>query len=184
MGNKVVDNSTFMHSLDMGASGLKNILWHFTSAIIFRSALFPTVKLKILILRLFGAKIGKGVMLKPCINIKFPWKLEIGDYTWIGEDVWIDNLAKVTIGKSACISQGAFLLTGNHNFTTPTFDLITKEIILESGVWIGAKAIVCPGVTCKSHSILTVSSVATHSLEPYGIYRGYPAIKIKKRIIL
>ena len=126
---------------------------------------------------------GEGVVIKPSVNIKFPWKLSIGDHSWIGENVWIDNLAKVSIGNNVCISQGAYLLTGNHNYKKTTFDLITAEIILEDGVWIGAKAIVCPGVTCKTHAILTVASVASKDLDAYTIYRGNPAIKINDRVI-
>lgn len=109
--------------------------------------------------------------------------LSVGNHAWIGEDVWIDNLVEVTIGDSACLSQGAMLLTGNHNFKRSTFDLIVGSITLEDGVWIGAKAIVCPGVTCKSHSVLSVGSVATKDLEPYSIYQGNPAVKVRDRAL-
>ena len=101
----------------------------------------------------------------------------------IGEHVWIDNLVPVSLGANCCISQGAMLLTGNHNYKKSTFDLITGEIHLEDGVWIGAKAVVCPGVICRSHSLLTVGSVATSSLEAYCIYQGNPAQKIRDRRI-
>lgn len=132
---------------------------------------------------MFGADIGKGVVIKPGVNIKSPWLLTIGDHVWIGENAWIDNLVRVRIGNSACISQGAMLLTGNHDYTKSSFDLITGEIILEEGVWIGAKAVVCPGVICRSHAVLTVSSVASSELEAYSIYRGNPAVKIRDRKI-
>jgi putative colanic acid biosynthesis acetyltransferase WcaF len=92
-------------------------------------------------------------------------------------------LGKVKIGANACLSQGSMLLSGNHDFTKPTFDLIVKDIIIEDGVWIGAKAIVCGGVTCFSHSVLAVNSVATKSLEPYKIYQGNPAQQIRERKI-
>ncbi|MCK5559754.1 MAG: colanic acid biosynthesis acetyltransferase WcaF, partial [Thermoplasmata archaeon] len=117
------------------------------------------------------------------VNIKYPWLLGLGNYTWIGEGVWIDNLTHVEIGSNSCISQGALLLTGNHNYKKTSFDLITGEILLEDGVWIGAKSVVCPNVKCKSHSILSVGSVAINDLEPYGIYQGNPAIKIRDRNI-
>jgi putative colanic acid biosynthesis acetyltransferase WcaF len=166
-----------------GAGKLKMILWFYTNAVFFKTSLVPVSSFKVALLKLFGAKMGKGIVVKPCVNIKYPWRLTVGDYTWIGENVWIDNLENVHIGKNACISQGAYLLTGNHNFTSPTFDLIAKGIILEDGAWIGAFSIVCPGVTCGSHALLAVSSVATGNLQPYGIYRGNPAVKIKERII-
>lgn len=143
----------------------------------------PFSGLKVILLRLFGAKVGKGVVIKPNINIKYPWLLEIGDYTWIGERAWIDNLAQVKIGKNCCISQGAMLLCGNHNYKKPTFDLIVKPITLEDGAWVGALSVVCPGVTIKSHAILTVQSVAAETLEPFALYKGNPAVRIRERVI-
>jgi putative colanic acid biosynthesis acetyltransferase WcaF len=161
----------------------KIILWNFTNVILFINPLNASYKLKSMILRSFGAKVGKGVVFKQNISIKYPWLLEIGDYVWIGERVWIDNLGKVKIGNNVCISQGAMLLTGNHNYKKSSFDLIVGEITLEDGVWVGAKSVVCPGVTMKSHSILTVGSVLTKDAEEYGIYQGNPAVLIKKREI-
>jgi putative colanic acid biosynthesis acetyltransferase WcaF len=161
----------------------KLILWFFINALFFNNGLAVFNGLKCALLRLFGAKVGKGVIIKPSVNIKYPWFLDIGNHVWIGEKVWIDNLGLITIGNNVCISQGAFLLTGNHNYNKAFFDLIIGTIILEDGVWIGAKSTVCPNVTCKTHSVLSVSSVATTDLEPYAIYQGSPAEKIKIRII-
>lgn len=134
-------------------------------------------------LRLFGAKIGEHVTIKPNINIKCPWLLSIGDYVWIGENVWIDNNTYCTIGSNVVISQRAMLLCGNHNFKKNSFDLIVGKIILEDGVWIGASSIVCPGVIARSHSILTVGSILSCDMDEYGIYKGNPAIYTKERII-
>lgn len=133
------------------------------------------------VLRMFGAKIGKGVVIKPCVNIKYPWFLSVGDHSWIGENVWIDNLGKTEIGKNVCISQGALLLCGNHNYKKKTFDLVVGEIKLEEGVWIGARATVTGGVTCHSHAILTAGSVTSKDLDAYGIYRGNPATFVRER---
>lgn len=131
---------------------------------------------------MFGAKIAANVMIKPKVNIKYPWYLTIGKNAWIGENVWIDNLTEVTIGPNCCISQGALLLTGNHNYKSTLFDLMVAPITLEEGVWIGARSTVCPGVVCKSHAILTVNSVATQNLAPYSIYSGNPAQFIRNRL--
>ena len=139
--------------------------------------------LKVRLLKLFGARIGRGLLIKPSVNIKYPWKLSIGDHCWIGEHVWIDSLANITLHNHVCISQGAMLLTGNHDYTKTTFDLILKEIVMEDGVWIGAQALVCPGVTCYSHAVLAAKSVATKNLETYTIYQGNPAVAIKARVI-
>jgi len=182
-------NSTELKSFENNnynakAGFLKKFIWYYFNIIFLKSSGLLIYKLRISILSLFGAKLGTGIVLKPSISIKYPWLLSIGDHSWIGENVWIDNLVQVTIGNNVCISQGALLLTGNHNYKKSSFDLITGEIVLEDGVWIGAKAIVCPGVKCGSHSILTVGSVATKDLEPYGIYQGNPAVLIRKRAIL
>jgi putative colanic acid biosynthesis acetyltransferase WcaF len=168
---------------EIGASLLKRSLWYFINALFFRNSLNPFSAVKVFLLRSFGAKIGKGVVIKPAVNIKYPWKLSIGDYSWIGENVWIDNLAAVTISNNVCISQGAMILTGNHEYTKTSFDLVVKEIVLEDGVWIGAKAMVCPGVTCFSHAVLSASSVATRNLDPYSVSQGNPATRIKERKI-
>jgi len=164
-----------------GASFVKRIVWYFVNILFFQNPLNVSVSIKVFFLKFFGTRVGKGVVIKPSVNIKYPWLLSVGDNVWIGENVWIDNLTQVTIGANVCLSQGALLLTGNHNYTSPAFDLLVKEIVLEDGVWIGAKAVVCPGVTCRSHSVLTVGSVATRELAPYGIYQGNPAQKIKHR---
>ncbi|MEM6804603.1 MAG: putative colanic acid biosynthesis acetyltransferase [Bacteroidota bacterium] len=166
-----------------GKNPLIRVLWYLINALFFINPLNPLSGLKVFLLRSFGAKIGKGVIIKPAVNIKYPWKLEIGDHAWIGEKVWIDNLASVQIGAHACLSQGAMLLTGNHNYKKETFDLMLGEIKLEEGAWIGAQSVVCPGVNCGSHSILSVSSVATQDLEPYCIYQGNPAQRLRKRLI-
>ncbi len=135
-----------------------------------------------MLLKLFGAKIGKKVVIKPNVNIKYAWNIEIGDYSWIGENVWMDSLDKIIIGKNVCISQGVYLLTGNHNYKKSTFDLIIKKIIIEEGAWIGAKSIVIPGAICKKHSILTVGSVSPAIMQEMTIYRGNPAVEVKKRM--
>lgn len=139
--------------------------------------------MKCWLLRCFGAKVGKGVNIKPSVNIKYPWRLTIGNYSWIGENVWIDNLDEVVIGDNCCISQGVLLLCGNHNYKKSSFDLITGKIVLEDGVWLGAKSIVCPGVTIKTHAVLVVGSVAIKDLKSYTIYQGNPAFPIRTRVI-
>ena len=126
---------------------------------------------------------GIDCVIKPSVNIKYPWNLVLGNNVWVGENVWIDNLGKVEIGNDVCISQGAFLLCGNHDYSKSTFDLIVKPISVEEGCWIGAKSVVCPGVVMRSHSILTVGSIATNELDRDGIYKGNPAVKVKERII-
>lgn len=159
----------------------KRILWYLVSAIFIDTFIpFPS-HIKILILKIFGAKIEMGVVLKPKLKIKYPWFLTIGANSWIGEEVWIDNLDFVHIANDVCISQGAMLMTGSHNSKLSSFDLITKEIIVEHEVWICAKSIVLQGVICGAGSLLSAGSVANRNLEPNSVYMGNPAAKIKDR---
>lgn len=166
-----------------GKNRFVQFLWYFTNVIFFINPLNPISSLKVFLLKIFGAKLGKGVVIKPGVNIKYPWRLTIGSYSWIGEKVWIDNLGDVSIGKHACISQGALLLTGNHNYKRSDFKLIVRNIILEDGVWIGAKSIVAPGTICKSHTVLRANSLVKGTTETYSIYGGNPAVKLKDREI-
>jgi putative colanic acid biosynthesis acetyltransferase WcaF len=164
----------------IGASKLKMMTWYLTNLLVFKSGIIPFSSVLVKILRLFGAEIGNDVRIKPFIHIKYPWKLKLGDHSWLA-DCYIENLVEVNIGKNVCVSQKAMLLTGNHNYKLSSFDLMTRPIILEDGVWIGAKAIVTPGITVKSHAVLTAGSVANKDLESYSIYQGNPARKTKQR---
>lgn len=165
------DNSWY----NPGTNVILRLLWYYANLLVIKNTWNPLSGLRVVVLRMFGAKIGKGVVLKPGINIKYPWMLTIGDFSWIGEDVWIDNLAPVTIGANCCISQGAMLLCGNHNYRKPTFDLMVRPISVEDGAWVGAKCVLCPGVTVHSHSVISVGSVVTKDIEPYKIFQGIPA---------
>lgn len=180
---KEIDLRKFDNSWYKPGSFLKRFFWHIFSNTFINSTLPVPMKIKIVILRLFGAKIGHNVTIKPSVNIKYPWFLTIKDNVWIGEKVWIDNFVEVLIEDHVCISQGALLLTGNHNYSKETFDLMPAKIILEKGSWVGAKTVVCPGITLKSHAVLAVGSVATRDLEAYGIYQGNPAVFVRKREI-
>jgi len=173
-------NNSWYHS---GRNTILQFLWYFVNVLFFINPLNPVSSLKVRLLRLFGAKVGKGVIIKPSVNIKYPWRLQIGDYVWIGEKVWIDNLGDITIGDNCCLSQGAMLLCGSHNYKKTTFDLMVGNINLEEGVWIGAQSIVCPSVKCFSHSVLAINSVATKDLQACSIYQGNPAVKIRERNI-
>jgi putative colanic acid biosynthesis acetyltransferase WcaF len=106
-----------------------------------------------------------------------------GDHVWIGEGVWIDNLVKIEIGSNVCISQAALLLTGNHDYGDPAFRLLLGEIFLEDGVWLGAKAVVCPGVRCARNSVITAGSVIREDAEANGVYVGNPATLARRRVI-
>ena len=164
-----------------GAGILKATLWYFVNALVVRASWNPFMGIKVMLLRLFGAKIGRGLVIKNNVTIKSPWNLVIGDDCWIGEDCWIDNLDKVTIGSNVCLSQGSLLLTGNHDYSIFSMPYRNAPIRIEDGAWVGAKTTVCPGVTVHRNAILTVGSIATKDMEANGIYQGNPAVKIRER---
>jgi putative colanic acid biosynthesis acetyltransferase WcaF len=159
-------------------------LWYFIGSPILSSGVIPISALKCLVLRIFGARIGLNVYIKPRVRVKFPWFLAIGDNTWIGEDVWIDNLAQVEIGANVCVSQGAYLCTGNHDWKSHNMKLFRQSIVLEDGCWVGAKSIVCPGTTVSRAAVVTAGSVVSKRVGAYEIWAGNPARRIKHRDIV
>jgi putative colanic acid biosynthesis acetyltransferase WcaF len=180
---KKVDNSAYRTTIEIGASRFRQVMWYWVNILFFKNPLNVFGSLKLTLLRWFGARLGRGVVVKPAVNIKFPWKLQVGDHSWIGEEVWIDNLSEVIIGANVTLSQGCLLLTGSHDAARESFDFVSHPIVLEDGVWIGAKAVVAGGCRCGTHSILGVNSVAESDLEPYTIYKGNPAIPVLRRVI-
>jgi putative colanic acid biosynthesis acetyltransferase WcaF len=184
MSSPTVDLSRYSSAhFDRGASRFKEALWVLVRCLFFAPTLPLPSALRVFWLRRFGAKIGCGVVIRSRSNILFPWRLEIGNHVWLGEECWLINLAPITIADHVCISQRALLCTGNHDYKSPTFDLIVKSITIESGAWLGMGSTVGPGVTVGTHAMLTVGAVATANLQPYGIYRGNPAVWVKERVI-
>lgn len=167
--------------LERGASKPKEILWYFIKIIFFLSAIPYPSKFKVFILRFFGAKIGVGLVIKPRVNIHFPWKLEIGNHVWIGEEAFLLNFEKITIGNNVCISQRAFLCGGNHDFKVPSMPYRNGIITIEDGCWIGATSFIGPNVIIGSDTVISANSVVTKSLSDNGIYSGNPIQFIKNR---
>ena len=135
---------------------LKFYFWYLINISLINNRL-PLSKIKIF-LKLFGAKIGYGVIINSNINIKFPWNLVVGNNCWLGSDVWIDNTEDVVIENDCCISQGVYIVTGNHDFKK-VFDYYGKKIKIESHSWIGAKSIICPGANIKKDSFIKIGSI-------------------------
>jgi putative colanic acid biosynthesis acetyltransferase WcaF len=175
----VPDNSEY----HKGRSWVVIALWYFLGAPLVRSSWMPVSSVKVALLRAFGAHIGRGAYLKPGIKVKFPWYLRVGDYCWLGEDVWIDNLAPVNIGSHVCISQGAYLCTGNHDWSTINMKLFRKPIVLQDGSWVGARAVVGPGTVVGIGAIVTAGSVVTRNIPAGQIWAGNPACYMRDRVV-
>jgi len=169
-------------SFQRGRSRRVEALWLVVQAL-FVSSRIVGVRHRAVLLRQFGAKLGEGLFFRPGLRVKFPWRLQIGDHCWIGEDAWIDNLAPVSIGSHCCLSQGVYLCTGSHDWQAPKFDLVTRAITICDKAWLGAKSMVGPGVTVGEGAVLTLGSVAVKDLKPWWIHQGNPAVPIKEREI-
>src|SRR5205085_851550 len=120
---------------DHGASRFKEFLWLLVSLCLFQLCPLKLSSLKCWDLRRFGARVGRGAVIKPDVKITFPWKLVLGDQVWLGEECWLLNLAPITLEAHVCISQRAFLCAGNHDYKSPAFDLIVKPILVQRGAW-------------------------------------------------
>jgi putative colanic acid biosynthesis acetyltransferase WcaF len=168
---------------DRGASRLKEGLWLLVRTLFFELLPGRWYGLRAALLRLFGAKIGKHLVIRTGVRINMPWRLTLGDHVWIAGDCWLLNLAPIVIEDHVALSQRVFLCTGSHDYKARDFGLLTAPITVRRGAWLTAGTFVAPGVTVGSHAVLTMGSVATKDLEPYGIYRGNPAEKIRTRTI-
>jgi putative colanic acid biosynthesis acetyltransferase WcaF len=164
-----------------GRGLLVRTLWYYCSLILFENGWCPSRGLKTWLLRRFGAKIGEGLVIKPHVRIKFPWRLTVGHHCWIGQNAWIDNIADVEIGNHVCISQLVYLCTGSHDYRRTGFNLITKPIRIADGAWLGARSTVLPGVTVGANAVVAGGSIVAKDVPPATVVAGNPARPIADR---
>ncbi|MEK6248601.1 MAG: WcaF family extracellular polysaccharide biosynthesis acetyltransferase [Planctomycetales bacterium] len=165
------DNSDY----DPGRGRWLRITWYLVSLLIFESGWVPLSRPKSWLLRLFGARIGRGLIIKPHVRIKYPWRLTTGDHCWIGQEVWIDNLADVRLGNNVCLSQKTYICTGSHDFRMKSFDLITSDVVIHNGAWVAATSVVLGGVEIGANALLAAGSLVKTSVPPAMIVGGVPA---------
>lgn len=156
------------------------VLWYLANSILL-STWIPGSSWRASLLRLFGASIGIGVVIKPGVSVKYPWKLRVGNFSWIGEKSWIDNLACVDIGDSVCISQNVYICTGNHDYSVDEFTLILNQVVFDSHSWACAFSRIAPGTHFGEGAVLGFGAVGQGFLEPWTIYSEGPASKRKLR---
>ncbi len=173
------DNSWF----DPGRSNLWRALWLFLGLPLFRCSLLPFSGFRVGLLRLFGARIGQRVVIHSEVVVKYPWNLVIGDDCWIGERSWFDSLTTIRLGSNVCVSQGAYLCTGNHDWTDPSFGLRLEPIHLFDGSWAGAKCTLLPGAILSEGAVAGAGSVVSGTIPPFQIYSGNPAVLVRRRVI-
>ena len=166
-----------------GRSMLWRSLWFFAGLPLFQSRLLPGSRLRVGLLRAFGATIGERVVIRNDVNIKYPWHLVVGSDCWIGEGAWIDNLTSVQIGSNCCISQGAYFCTGNHDWSDPHFGLKIAPIQMKDSAWAGARCLLLPGTVLEHGAIAAAGSVVSGSVPAFTIFAGNPAVLVKGRTL-
>lgn len=166
-----------------GRSVAVRLVWMLCNRVFLMSGVPWPSFLKAQVLRWFGARVGVGVVIKPRVNVKYPWRLSVGDHSWIGEGVWIDSLDRVTIGSNCCLSQGVMIETGNHDWSSLAFDLIVKPVVVEDGAWAAVRSLLLPGSRLADHAVLGAGSALSGDTDAYGIYVGVPARRVKDRVL-
>jgi putative colanic acid biosynthesis acetyltransferase WcaF len=173
------DNSAF----DRGAGRIKEGLWLLCKCTFFLNPFPWPSALRTALLRLFGARLGLGVVVRSGANITFPWRFTAGDHVWIGEDVLVLSLAPVTLGSHVCLSQRAFLCSGSHAWRRETFDLRTRPIVVGDSVWIAAQAFVGAGVSIGNGSVVSAGAVVMENVPENSLVRGNPATIVPKDLV-
>ncbi len=180
---KKVDLSSFrLEPFSWGRSRFFRLVWHVLNFLLLRNPLIAFSCVRKFLLCLFGAKIGKGCLLKHDISVKCPWFLEVGDNVWFGESVWIDNLTHVKISSNVCISQGAYLCTGNHDWSRADFPMKVDSINVGDGVWIGAQSVIGPGSVLEENSIIGLGVSFTGIAKESCVYSiSSQSLNVKER---
>jgi putative colanic acid biosynthesis acetyltransferase WcaF len=170
-------------SFSRGRSNVVVLLWWFVQGTIFRFSLHQMYSWRSMLLRLFGAKIGKKVKVRPSAKFTYPWKVAIDDFSWVGDFVEFYSLDTITVGKHCVISQNSYLCTGSHDLTDIHFGLLTKPILIKDGVWVASDVFVYPGVILEEMSVVAARSTVTNNVPAEEIYAGTPAQYIKHRFL-
>ncbi len=163
-----------------GASRIWEFSWYIVRAFFFLTPIPLPSAVRTFWLRIFGATIGQGVVVRGGVNISFPWRLKLANNVWLGDQVTILSLASVEIESDVCISQQAFLCTGSHDFKDQKFGLITKPIKIEHAAWIAARCFIGPGVTIGRGAVCAAGSIIMTSVHPLVLVAGNPAAQVRK----
>jgi putative colanic acid biosynthesis acetyltransferase WcaF len=156
-------------------------LWWIVQTLLFRPSPQALYRWRVLLLRAFGARIGKGVMIRPSASVTYPWKLLIGDYSWVGDQVVLYTLGEISIGSHTVISQRSYLCSGTHDMRSLQFAITSKPIVIGDQCWIAADVFICPGVTVGSGTVVGARSTVARDLPPGVIAWGSPAKPVKPR---
>ncbi|MEB3172420.1 MAG: WcaF family extracellular polysaccharide biosynthesis acetyltransferase [Cyanobacteriota bacterium] len=164
-----------------GRSRWLQLLWFCWGSPLLANRWLPGSLWRCWLLRLFGARIGNGCRLKPGLRVKYPWRLAVGPHCWLGEAVWIDNIAPVRLGRRVCLSQGVYLCTGNHDYRSPTFELRASSITVASEAWVAASAVLAPGCRIGRGAVVSLAAVVRGAVPAGLIVSGNPAQPVGSR---
>lgn len=164
-----------------GRGAIKVQLWWLVQSTLFICSPQFAYKWRVFLLRSFGAKIGKSVIIRPSVKTTYPWKLTIGNNAWIGDDVNLYTLGEITIGENAVVSQRSYLCTGSHDYQSETFDIYAKPIVIEDQAWIATDVFIAPGITIGKGAIIGSRSSVYQNMPNGMICVGNPATPVKPR---
>jgi putative colanic acid biosynthesis acetyltransferase WcaF len=171
----------YLRSAFSARNRIQRLLWNVCWLLLYRPSPRPMHAWRSMVLRLFGAKMGPNCHFYPGVKVHSPWNLVCEDLVAVGDGVEIYNPAPLRIGSHAILSQGAYICGATHDFDDPAFPLLTYAMQIDAYSWICARACVGPGVNVGEGAVLGLGSVATKNLEPWTIYAGVPAVKVKER---
>lgn len=157
-------------------------LWWAVQATAFRWSPQFAYRWRAVLLRIFGARIGRGVKIRPTVTVTYPWKLSIGDHAWVGDDAVLYSLGEITIGRNAVISQKSYLCAADHDHRDPSFVIRARPVNVGDEAWIAADVFVGPGVTIGAAAVIGARSSVFDDLPPAMICMGSPARAIKPRL--
>ena len=166
------DNSAFSR----GAPAWKEALWLLARGLFFHTDVPWPSAWRVALLRAFGARVGRGVVVHANVTVSFPWRLTVGDHVWLGAEASILSLAEVCIESNVCISQRVYLCTGSHDYRRDDFPLVTRPITVRAGSWVAAAAFVGPGVEIGAGAVVAAGSVVMRDVPPGTLVRGNPAV--------
>ncbi len=182
MSRRFQDLSRFRVPVGFRGRGVVTVqLWRIVQGTLFRHSPDFMFGFRRFLLRLFGARIGHGVLVRPSATITYPWFLEIGDHSWVGYDTVLYNLAPIRIGAHVALAHRVYLCTGLHDVTQPTFDIGAKPIVLEDEAWLANDCFVAPGVTIGHGAVIGARSTVLADMPPAMVCVGYPCRAVRPR---
>lgn len=158
-------------------------LWWLVQATLFRWSPQFAYGFRAFLLRVFGARVGQGVVIRPSVTITYPWKMTIGDYAWVGDEAVLYSLGEIAIGANAVVSQRSYLCAADHDYTKLNFPIRSNKIVIGEKAWLAADVFVAPGVTIGEGTVIGARSSVFKDMPSGMVCFGYPCKVIKARVM-